>query len=137
MREQLEEITEQKSQFCKQEAELQGHMSTVSRKREAIVCPCEATRGDVEVFQSQAESLEYERCELTVSRKHRHWLAAWRQPHNLVDSKASAYRWCIPLAGISPEHSDHGSCLYEQERGFPTTTGHCVGPVYMFGRWRH
>ena len=44
MGEQLEELTEQKSQFCKQVAELQGHMSTVSRKREATVCPCEATR---------------------------------------------------------------------------------------------
>ena len=94
MREQLEELTEQKSQFCKQVAELQGHMSTVSRKSEATVCPCEATRGDVELFQSQAERLEYERCELTVSRKHRYWLAAWRQPHNLVGSKANAYRWC-------------------------------------------
>ena len=94
MREQLEELTEQKIQFCKQVAELQGHMSTVTRKREATVCPCEVTRGDVELFQIEAERLEYERCELTVSRKHRHWLAEWRQPHNLVDSKASAYRWC-------------------------------------------
>ena len=94
MREQLKELTEQKSQFSEHVAELQCHMSTVGRKREATVCPREATRVDVELFQSEAERLENERCELTVSRKHRHWLAAWRQPHNLVGSKASAYRWC-------------------------------------------
>ena len=29
-----------------------------------------------------------------VSRKHRHLLAAWRQPHNLVGRKANAYHWC-------------------------------------------
>ena len=90
----LEELTEQKSQFSEQVAELQCHMSTAGRKREATVCPREATQVDVELFQSEAERLEYERCELTVSRKHRHWLAAWRQPHNLVGSKASAYSWC-------------------------------------------
>ena len=90
----LEELIEQKSQFSEQVAELQCHMSTVGRKREATVCPREATRVDVELFQSEVERPENERCELTVSRKHRHWLAAWRQPHNLVGSKASAYRWC-------------------------------------------
>ena len=31
---------------------------------------------------------------LEVSRKHRHWLAVWRQPHHLVSRKASTYRWC-------------------------------------------
>ena len=90
----LEELTEQKSQFSEQVAELQCHMSNAGRKREATVCPREATQVDVELFQSEAERLEYERCELTVSRKHRHWMAAWRQPHNLVGSKANAYRWC-------------------------------------------
>ncbi|KAK2164573.1 hypothetical protein NP493_1406g01016 [Ridgeia piscesae] len=70
----LEELTEQKSQFSEQVAELQCHMSTVGKKREATVCPREATRVDVELFQSEAERLKYERCELTVSRKHRHWL---------------------------------------------------------------
>ena len=90
----LEELTEQKNQFSEQVAELQCHMSTAGRKREATVCPCEATQVDAELFQSEAERLENERCELTVSRKHRHWLAAWTQPHNLVGSKASAYRWC-------------------------------------------
>ena len=70
MREQLQELTEQKSQFCKQVAELQGHMSTVSRKRDATVCPCEATQGEAELFQSQVERLECERCESNVSRKH-------------------------------------------------------------------
>ena len=146
MREHLEELTEQKFQFCKQVAELQGHMSTVSRKREATVCPCEATRGDVELFQSQAERLEYERCELTVSRKHRHWLAAWRQPHNLVGSKAHAYRWCRKShdsaclqiwVGISPEHSDHVSCLYEQDRRFPLSWGIVLVRYISLGRWRH
>ena len=55
MREQLEELTEQKRQSCKQVAELQGHMSTVSRKREATVYPCEATQVDAELFQSHVE----------------------------------------------------------------------------------
>ena len=94
MREQLEELTEQKSQFSEQVAELQGHMSTVCRKRDATVCPCEATQVDAELFQSQVERLECKRCELNVSRKHWHWLAAWRQPHNLAGRKANAYHWC-------------------------------------------
>ena len=94
MREQLEELAVQKSQFCKQVAELQDYTSTVCRKRDATVCPCEATQVDVELFQSQAENLECEKCELNVSRKHRHGLAAWRQPHNLVGRKANTYHWC-------------------------------------------
>ena len=35
MHEQLEELAEQKSQFCKPVAELQSHMSTVCSKRDA------------------------------------------------------------------------------------------------------
>ena len=57
-----------------------------------FVCPCEAKQVDVELFQSQAERLKCERCELTVKRKHRNWLAAWRQPHNFVGRKANVYR---------------------------------------------
>ena len=77
LREMREEIGEQKSQFCQQVAELQGTLSAVCSKRDATVCLCENTQLDAELFQSQVERLECERCELTMRRKHRNWLAAW------------------------------------------------------------
>ena len=77
LREMREELGEQKSQFCKQVAELKSNLSAVCIKRDATACLCETTQVDAELFQSQVEALEYERCELTVSRKHRNWLAAW------------------------------------------------------------
>ena len=43
MHEQLEELGEQKSQFCKQVAELQSHLSAVCSQRDATVCLCETT----------------------------------------------------------------------------------------------
>ena len=76
MREQLVELVKQKSQFCKQVAELQSHLSAVCGKRDATVSSCEATQVDAELFHSQVERLECERCEVEMSRKHRHWLAA-------------------------------------------------------------
>ena len=77
LREMREELGEQKTQFCKQVAELKSHLSAVCIKRDATVCLCDTTQVDAELFQSQVERLECERCELTVSRKHRNWLAAW------------------------------------------------------------
>ena len=77
LREMREELGEQKRQFCKQVAELQSNLSAVCSKRDATVCLCENTQVDAELFQSQVERLECERCELTVSSKHRNWLAAW------------------------------------------------------------
>ena len=61
VRKQLEELGEQKSQFRRQVTELQSHLSAVCSKRDATVCPCEATQVDTELFQSQVERLECER----------------------------------------------------------------------------
>ena len=94
LREMREELGEQKSQFCKQVAELQSNLSAVCSKRDATVCLCETTQVDAELFQSQVERLECERGEAEVSRKHRNWLAAWRQPYHLFGRKANVYRWC-------------------------------------------
>ena len=94
LKEMREELGEQKSQFCKQVAELQSNLSAVCSKRDATVCLCETTQVDAELFQSQMERLECERGEAEVSRKHRNWLAAWRQPYNLFGRKANVYRWC-------------------------------------------
>ena len=94
MCEQLEELVEQKGQFCKQVAKLNSHLSTACIMRDATVCLCETTQVEAEFFQSQVEKLECERCEAEESRKHRNWLAAWRQPHNLFGRKANVYRWC-------------------------------------------
>ena len=94
LKEMREELGEQKSQFCKQVAELQSNLSAVCSKRDATVCLCETTQVDAELFQSQVERLECERGEAEVSRKHRNWLAAWRQPYNLFGRKANVYRWC-------------------------------------------
>ena len=94
LKEMREELGELKSQFCKQVAELQSNLSAVCSKRDATVCLCETTQVDAELFQSQVERLECERGEAEVSRKHRNWLAAWRQPYNLFGRKANVYRWC-------------------------------------------
>ena len=94
LKEMREELGEQKSQFCKQVAELQSNLSAVCSKRDATVCLCETTQVDAKLFQSQVERLECERGEAEVSRKHRNWLAAWRQPYHLFGRKANVYRWC-------------------------------------------
>ena len=49
-------------------AELQSHLSAVCSKRDDTGCPCEATQVDAELFQSQVERLECERCEVEVSK---------------------------------------------------------------------
>ena len=111
LREMREELGEQKSQFCKQVAELKSHMSTVCIKRDATACLCETTQVDAELFQSQVERLECERCELTVSRKHRNWLAAWI---------------CMYLLSTVTKVA----CLHERDGGDPLPSTHasiCFG----------
>ena len=98
LREMREELGEQKSQFCKQVAELQSNLSAVCSQRDATVCLCENTQVDAELFQSQVERLECERCELTVSRK------------------TSELAGCMDLY-ISPEHSNQGSLPARAGRG--------------------
>ena len=57
LREMREELGEQKSQFCKQVAELKSHLSAVCSQRDATACLCETTQVDAELFQSQVERL--------------------------------------------------------------------------------
>ena len=110
LREMREELGEQKSQFCKQVAELQSNLSAVCSKRDATVCLCENTQVDAELFQSQVVRLECERCELTVSRKHRNWLAAWICLYLL--STVTKVACLHEEDGGDPLHSTHASiCL--------------------------